>query len=36
MYLFLRAPRVVLRDVRLREEPLTYYVVWNSLGNEIW
>ena len=36
MYLFMKASRVVLRGVRLREEPLTYYVFKNSLGNEIW
>ena len=32
----MKASRVVLRVVRLREEPLTYYVLRNSLGNEIW
>ena len=36
MYLFMKASRVVLRGVRSREEPLTYYVFKNSLGNEIW
>ena len=36
MYFFMKGSRVVLRDVRLREEPLTHYVFWNSLGNEIW
>ena len=36
IYLFMKASRVVLRVVRLREEPLTYYVIRNSLGNEIW
>ena len=36
MYLFMRASRVVLRGVRLRKEPLTYYVIRNSLGKEIW
>ena len=36
MYLFMKASHVVLRVVRLREEPLTYYVIRNSLGNEIW
>ena len=36
IYLFMKASRVVLRVVRLREEPLTYYVLRNSLGNEIW
>ena len=32
----MKASRVVLRGVRLREEPLTSYVIRNSLGNEIW
>ena len=36
MYHFMKGSRVVLRGVRLREEPLTHYVFWNSLGNEIW
>ena len=36
IYLFMKASRVVLRVVRLREEPLTYYVLRNSLGNETW
>ena len=36
IYLFMKASRVVLRGVRLREEPLTSYVIRNSLGNEIW
>ena len=31
MYLFMKASRVVLRGVRLREEPLTWYVMRNSL-----
>ena len=31
MYLFMKASRVVLRGVRLREEPLSKYVVRNSL-----
>ena len=36
LYLFMKASRVVLRGVMLREEPLTKYVLPNSLGNEIW
>ena len=32
----MKALRVVLRGVRLREELLTHYVFWNSLGNKIW
>ena len=36
MYLFMKASHVVLHGVRLREEPLTPYVIRNSLGNEIW
>ena len=36
MYYFMKGSRVVLRGVRLREEPLTHYVFWNSLGKEIW
>ena len=31
MYLFMKVSRVVLRGVRLREEPLTWYVIRNSL-----
>ena len=31
MYLSMKASRVVLRGVRLREEPLTQYVIRNSL-----
>ena len=33
IYLFMKASRVVLRGVRFCEEPLTYYVIRNSLGN---
>ena len=36
MYFFMKGSRVVLRSLRLREEPLTHYVFWNSLGNETW
>ena len=36
IYFFMRALRVVLPGVRLREELLTHYVFLNSLGNEIW
>ena len=36
MYLFMKASRVVLSGVRLHENPLTQYVIQNSLGNEIW
>ena len=36
MYFFMKGSRVVLRGVRLRDEPLTHCVFWNSLGNEIW
>ena len=36
MYLFMKASRVVLRGVGLREEPWTYYVIRIGLGNEIW
>ena len=36
IYFFMKALRVVLRGVRLREELLTHYVFLNSLGNEIW
>ena len=36
IYLFMKASRVVLRVVRLREEPLTCDVIRNSSGNEIW
>ena len=32
----MKASRVVLRGVWFREEPLTYYVTRNSLGNQIW
>ena len=35
MYLFMKASRVVLRGVRLREESYTEYVTRNGLGNEI-
>ena len=31
MYLFIKTSRVLLLGVRLREEPLTYYVIRNSL-----
>ena len=31
MYLFMKVSRVVLRGVRLREEPLTRYVIRSSL-----
>ena len=31
MYLFVKASRVVLRGVRLREEPLTQYLIRNRL-----
>ena len=31
MYLSMKASRVVLRGVRLREEPLTQYLIRNSL-----
>ena len=31
MYLFMKVSRVVLRGVRLREEPLTKYVIRNTL-----
>ena len=31
MHLFIKASRVVLRGVRLRKEPLTYYAIGNSL-----
>ena len=36
MYLFMKVSRVVLRGVWFREEPLTKYVIQNSLGNQIW
>ena len=36
IYFFMKALRVVLPGVRLREELLTHYVFLNSLGNEIW
>ena len=36
IYLFMKASRVVLRGVRFCGEPLTYYVIRNSLGNKIW
>ena len=36
IYLFMKASPVVLRGVRFYEEPLTYYVIRNSLGNKIW
>ena len=36
MYLFMKASRVVLRGVWFHEEPLTLYVIRNSLGNQIW
>ena len=36
MYLFMKASRVVLRGVWLCKEPLTWYVIRNSLGNQIW
>ena len=35
-YLFMKASGVVLRGVWFREEPLTDYVIRNSLGNQIW
>ena len=35
-YLFMKASRVVLCGVWFREEPLTYYVIQNSLRNQIW
>ena len=31
MHLFIKASRVVLRGVRLRKKPLTYYAIGNSL-----
>ena len=36
MYLIMKVSRVVLRGVWFREEPLTKYVIQNSLGNQIW
>ena len=33
---FTKALRIVLRGVWLREEPLTLYVIRNSLGNQLW
>ena len=36
MYLFMKASRIMLRGVGLREEPLTKYVIRTGLGNEIW
>ena len=33
---FTKALRIVLRDVWLREEPLTLYIIRNSLGNQLW
>ena len=36
MYLFMKASRVVLRGVGLREEPWTYNVIRIGLGYEIW
>ena len=33
---FTKALRIVLRGVWLREEPLTLYVIRNSLENQLW
>ena len=33
---FTKALRIVLRGVWLREEPLTLYIIRNSLGNQLW
>ena len=36
IHFFTKALRIVLRGVWLREEPLTLYVIRNSLGNQLW